>query len=602
MAVYKHQITNQNPIIQEKARYFADSFDFCLSQLGNFGFASLENQRSLFEKIRFHLRDYEPYSSKYITHHLSGPLLSGSNPMLRTYYPNAVKLANQIRAGKYKTPAERVQILSEMDEILRDMENTLLKYALEEVQTVLHCPEPLIEHEHMLELDRAAEIIIPELIFKGHPIKDLDKLIEKIMSNEVKITQNTVKTRFPLPAGLRDQKKTQGTAIAKRNVEEFMNNRTLRQQFDGIYNLYEAELQNKAIFRIINTKSKKKVDKSYGNVRLTNQIKSYLSKDMNAKYRNFFSAEDSLFIEVSLPYVSMEGAARLSKAYIGKSLALFNHYFRVNLLVDFKVTVIKIDGLFSMRSSFSSDWIREINPNKSRREKQLRKLDNPASKRFLHLESLYAEAKTGMLPDEQLGNYWRYLESCFSGMGLTATTMQSVLAEILSNNQLAHAWVPYCQLAMDVLQDNRQQIQDKGITLSYREIMDFMGLEKLNAKWVIQANQYLRHPLLCERYEQFSAKTVGEIYGELYKYYQGILLEAYEQRNAIQHSGMFQQMALDKVLLNLPQVVASLREIICSKILKGKLTSYAEILESLRLPSNKIKRHIKLSKKIIELS
>lgn len=63
---FKNGLTNDHPAVQEKARYFAYYFEFSLSKFGRPGFATLENHRSLLEKIRFRLIHYQAKYDKNI--------------------------------------------------------------------------------------------------------------------------------------------------------------------------------------------------------------------------------------------------------------------------------------------------------------------------------------------------------------------------------------------------------------------------------------------------------------------------------------------------------------------------------------------------------
>lgn len=601
MPLFKSRLTNPNPIIQEKARYFADCFDFILSQLGSFDFPDLENHRSLLEKIRFLLLNFLPTSRKYIEHYSLNKMLAPTDRILKKHYPKAIKIGKLIRAGKYSDSSERQSLLIDLDLIIYDMKVNLLEYAVEDLQTVLHCPEHLESHEHIQIIEQATTMIVSELIFKGHPKKDLGTLIENLLSNEVKLIQNQVYTKFPLPLTI-NQNSGKLSSNLQQEITNFMENRTLRQQFDGITNFYQTTHENKILFKILNTKSKKRIDKSYDNVRLTNQIQPYLTTDINKTYRAFFSVPDQLFIEVSLPVVSANSASQLAREMIGRTIAKFDDFFNIRLLIDYSAMVYRIEGIYSIRFTFDTDWIRENRPIKTRLENKMLKLNNQASNRFLHLEHIYAEAKTGILADLKLSNYWRYFESCFSGLGMNAEQIKNSAALILSNYRITHLWFPYCQLASEVLWENRDHISEPHVQLSYRELVDFLDLNQLNINWVLQANTYTRHPFLTKRFNRFSKKPIAKVKQELYAYYQGILLEAYEQRNSIQHSGQFQQMALDKLLMSFPELVSDLRELFQSQILKGKLITYQEIIAELEIPPTILQRKINKNALITELS
>lgn len=540
------------------------------------------------------------HAKKYIEHYSNNKLLTKNDPLVKAYYIHIIPLLKTLKAGKYRELSERIVLISQLEEIIADMEQSLLKNALKELQDVLHCAEPLAGHDHFQVIDHSVCIFIAELSFKGYPKKDLMKLVERVLSNEIKLVKNKTYTKFPLPKEFFDTDLVE-TPVLNERIERFMSNRTLREQFDGIFNFYQNSADNKILFKVLNTKSKKRVDKTYDNIRIITNVKSYLSADMNEKYREFLISKDAIFIEASVSAASVEGAELLAVEMINRALPKFDIFFNVRLVVDLGITVARINGHFTMRTKFSSEWIRNVNPIKTLTEKKLQRIDNSASRRFLHLESLYAEATTGKLPDIKLNNYWRYLESSLSGMGMGARQIRHIIAQIMCNYHAGHLWFNYCQLASEVLDVHRMNFDNGDIKLTYREIVDFLGLEQLNPQWVVQANKYIEHPFLTRRFGGFSSKTVEQIQLDLLKFYNEILIEAYEQRNFIQHTGIYQQMAVSKLLFPISDIVDKIRYLILSNILKKKYDSYQQIIEHLKITPPKMVKLIKRKALITEL-
>lgn len=257
MFISKSQLTNDNIDIQVKARYFSDSFDFLLAHMGNYGFPSLENHRSVLEKIRFQMANYDPkYSNTYIKHHVSSKLLDKADLLLSKYYKSAIPLIQQIRALNHKELIKRELIISELQSVIDSMDQSLLKNAMEEIHIVLHCEEGLKAHEHVKTIEYACAVIITEFRFAGLTLKEIQGIFDRILSKEITLGKKGVHSRFPLPADLRSEIK--GNVDVKNyysELEVFMENRTLREQFDGIVNLFEStKSQGKVLYRILNLK------------------------------------------------------------------------------------------------------------------------------------------------------------------------------------------------------------------------------------------------------------------------------------------------------------------------------------------------------------
>ena len=67
-----------------------------------------------------------------------------------------------------------------------------------------------------------------------------------------------------------------------------------------------------------------------------------------------------------------------------------------------------------------------------------------------------------------------------------------------------------------------------------------------------------------------------------YNFYFNVLTETYEQRNFIEHAGIHNGKAVEKVLLILPQVVSKLCSLIIEELIDGKYNNFKELIEKLK--------------------
>ena len=298
MYIFKNQLTNQNQDIQDKARYFADSFEFTLKHMGKYGFSSLENQRSLCEKILFQFINYDPaYSNSRIHHYAINPLLNPKDLIMKSYYSSFHNFIVKLRGGKYKVYDERQALIQELHLLNSELQSSLLKNAMKEIQMILHCPQGLSSHDHVATIDYATAIIISEFIFTGFQLKDIRQLFGKILSRDIKLNKGRVNIDFPLPKELHETEFSKKTAKSYHKVlTTFMEKRTLREQFEGISNFYNNNSsENKVLFKVLNLQSKRKISKAYGNVKLTTSCKSYLRSKSHEIVRQFVEDEKLYF-------------------------------------------------------------------------------------------------------------------------------------------------------------------------------------------------------------------------------------------------------------------------------------------------------------------
>lgn len=596
MFISKSQLSNDNSDIQDKARYFSDSFDFLLAHMGNYGFPSLENHRSVLEKIRFQLADYDPrFSNTYIKHHIKSKFLDKSDLLLSKYYKSAIPLVQQIRTLTHKDLANRELIITQLGSVIEDMEHSLLKNAMEEIHIVLHCEEGINAHQHTKTIEYACAIVITEFRFAGLAIREIQGIFDRLLSKKITLGKRGVHSKFPLPAVLRSESKPrEEIKNYYAQVEAFMENRTLREQFDGIVNLFEStKSQSKVLYRILNLKSKVPVSKSYGKVKVTTAFKSYVPRKSDSHHRHaFFTGEHQVFIEATVNSIDLVGGEKLAIDLINHELAKFEVYFNCKIVVDYTSMIMKVGKQIATQTKISGQWLRRPVKEKNIAENRLARVGTEASAYFLHLEHLYVQAKTSYLPDLRLTHYWRYIEATFASEGLKSQDMQEYLSEILSNHRIQDVLFDYRQIAEEILWENRHGIVTKKHNLGYHEITKILNGTEISMAWLTGANEIMNHPFLKSRLRALAKVKVSDAHGDMKSHFMDILQEAYEQRNFIQHSGTEHRLALEKLLLTLPGIVESLRQLVLSSIQRKKLVTYAQILADLRKMPAYLSTHI----------
>jgi hypothetical protein len=596
MHLFKNQLTNTDPTVQDKARYFADCFDFYLRHIGTFCFPALESHHSLLEKIRFQLVRYDSYAKKYIQHHAANKLLDSKDRMITGFYKGFIPLIMDIRSHVYTDAVARVRLITEIDSALATLQGTLSQNALAEVIDVMHCPEPLVAHDHLELIDYCTGIIVSEFLLAGFPVKDLEDLMGKVLTKEIKLSNNKPVTDFPLPVSLENSgDKDEDSMLYYERVQKFMENRTLREQFEGIYNWFVAKPKPCIVLvRVMNVSSRDAVNKTYGKVTLTSNPRPVLTGDVKRRVKEFTIKKDQLYFKVTFESHSNDAAELTAFDLINKELSRFENYFGNRLYIDYSGFVIKLADHYYYKISYVAQRIAKPDPQKNRAENAIAKINSQASQIFLQQEALYSLAKMTELKELRVAYYWTYLESFFPMEGVKAEQIQKDVAEILANSNILFVTTELFLTAHEILMAHRYDgIKTPSHELSYLEITKFLSDKHVTNVWLQLAITISNHPFLNTHLKPLLNQKVKTTYPKLRQFYGDVLLETYEQRNFVQHAGIYHTMALDKVLRSLPNMVRDFRALVLDKIKKKPNFSMEEVLADLKKPSSKLTKSIK---------
>jgi hypothetical protein len=300
---FNNQIQNPEQIVTDKVNYFADVFNYILSNLGKPSFPNLENHKSILEKIRFQVENYSTHSSKYINFYFANRYLSLKDPFIRDYYKTDWQTINSFKVAGIQQ--NRKKLLKAIIQLTKIFDKTLFPNALSEIIDCIISTSKLENKRIAYKIDYYTPILISEFIFSGFPKKDLQKLFDKILSTKVEIQNNKVKTDIPLPTSLLKfkYKKPEKPELFYNKINKYLKTRTLKQQFEGIYHLYKNSLKEKTfIFYLNNIKALQPINIQIGEVRFSNQIKkeNINEKGIRKEYRAFFNEKGKLFVQISL--------------------------------------------------------------------------------------------------------------------------------------------------------------------------------------------------------------------------------------------------------------------------------------------------------------
>jgi hypothetical protein len=405
-----NQITNPEQIVADKVNYFADLFDYYLTNIGRPSFPTLENHRSLLEKISFQLNNYSTHSTKYINLYFRNSYLTLKDPIINEFYTNAWQVINSLKVKGVQN--ERNKITFEIKKLIKKLDKTLFFNSLTKIIECIVSYDKLENSNIKTKLEYYTPIIISEFIFAGFPIKDLEKLFDKILSTKVEIQNNKIKTEIPLPSSLAKYryKADVPPEVFYIKINRYLKKRTLQQQFNGIYHFYQNSLKEKTfIFYLNNARALQPIDLWIGNVRFSNQITSenINKRGIKKEYRDFFKWKDKIYVQTTViennNIIAKENAVR----EINNAVNYFNACLKKRAYLFLDDFIIKdLDQNFRHTSTLiplhqedleklSDDNVYEV----------LKNHKNDLVKKYLELDKIYMYANVSDYKENKITNF-----------------------------------------------------------------------------------------------------------------------------------------------------------------------------------------------------
>lgn len=590
---FSNQIINKEQIVADKVNYFADVFDYFLSNMGKPTFPNLENHKSLLEKIRFQLDNFSNHSTKYINSYFKNKYLTSKDPLISEFYKNEWQRINLLKVGGIQP--NRKKLLKEINNLIAKLDKTLFINALSRIIDCIISGFKLGNDRITFKLEYYTPIIISEFIFSGFPKKDLEKLFDKILSTKVEIQNNKVKTDIPLPGSLLKLKyrTIDKPEIFYNKINNYLKTRTLQQQFEGIYHLYKNSLRERTfIFSINNIRALHPIDIQIGDVRFSNQIRkeNITKRGIRKEYRTFFNGKDKLFVQTTLnennDLIGKEKAVRkinntinYLNSCIGKKAYLHQDDF---IIKDSDQNIRHRSILLPLHTDdlekLAKDNVYDLLKNR----------ESALLKRYFELDKIYFYAVTSEYKENKVTNYWRFLESFFESEDYKSPKVIRSVSSILSKNCQPQFIMDYFDLTYQILWSSYIKYPPKGgdglnsfLEIPENELKDLMNPGPLDQINFERLNEILNHPFVNHKLKWYMT-TSNDIKTNLaFEFYQNILSETFEQRNYIEHSGIFYDKSLDKILLSLPKIVRDFRSLIVNELSIKQYKNFSEVITTI---------------------
>lgn len=583
---FKNRVTHENDNYAKKISFFADCFEFTILNLGSIGAHPLENHRSLLAKIRFQLDNYTTYSKKYIVHYFKNSYLQSKDEVIEKYYSHEYKLLRTAKGkceknGNYSDENSRVELISSIDQLLAAMENTLFTNSLDRVIRAILCEYPLEgKHDHVKIFEYYTPILVTEIAFAGFNLKDLRDIIRIISEKEITIEYETVNTKAILPSDLLELKgKTEDFFNA---ASEYLKNRNLKQQLEGIYLLLKNNIRSRTLlFQIGSVRAFEPFTFEYLGVKFFNKVTEQYDF-AKERYKSFFP-EAQAFAEVTVLAGDEFTALIMAERKINDALNYFNAVFQINARLDVfryilqdnekQTLAVKYAGVIHRSDSHRFD--------DAKIETYLKGVDNQLARKAILLDMIYFQALGAGRSEDKLLHFWRYLESFFDYDGYNAEEVIEKVSMIVGNDSVTSYIFFVHNLAWYILTGTPSRNGHEYFHISEQELSDHLKSKPIDQVNFNRLNEIIRHPYVSRQISWFLETSDHDKISNGTSFYSNVLFETYEQRNLLEHSGLFYDKSVQKLVQPLEKLTHKFRSIITREIKTGAYKNFKDLIDHL---------------------
>lgn len=593
-----HWLTNNNPNLQEKMRYFSDYFVFVNQWLGRLPGVPFDNPQSLIHKIIYQLENNIQRAPGYFENHYK-QLIRFYQPFLISHYPAFAEIEtlysayNQCPAKetpRVKWLIDHPDLLDRLKSLEQIFERELFEKMFLLIVKYIKCSHPLSEHKTDLEF--CTQVLVSLFRLNGHSEKQVAKYIDRILSSSI--------YDVPLDLEMYDEEKNEAF---RTEAQDFIRNRDFDKQFKGLENLMINRKKRKGLFIfaiddvVLHEKLKANFKHTIDKVtfiipthtELKSLRKSVRENDKTSAYKmhSLFFGKNKLLCFIETTFETKKDASFEAMKAIEPELLLLNLYLDTKLVIKPKnflwvnkigsdlwsgsrdLMKVKIEHISEM------DWkLFQENPFDLLKEK-----DFEGKLHFLQNEKTFAKAMT----EKDLSSFWQYVENLFWLQNTPNKAIQDKFTGILLQTihrfkgdfllGIGHLCHPYelDSFADEVTSDKDllKQLQN-ALCDKYHHAFDFSPYLPVIKHTFLNSMMTLSHEVAATNYKQ-----------EWKEYFASIILELYEYRNVLLHSGQVNPYSNIKMNDLVPDIINNGRWGVIDACLTMDNKTFNQILEAL---------------------
>lgn len=570
-------VSNNNTLIEQKINFFADYYQFAVSNIGQSDYIEVENYLSLIEKILFQIDTNLDNCPKYIDSYLLHPLFQKENKYFKDY-TNYTTVSNLFEEYKVKGKSDKKKGWIQESEIFApslkkfktELKRGMFKKSIKEIISFLTCDHSISEHQD--DLIHNTNIIVSEFLLNKRAKKDVAKTFSKILSRDIET--------FPFQETFLKKNKER---LVKAKTE-YLENITFEQQFNGIYYfLKEKPKKLYFIYRVYGITAEESFHFKYNRVTFShpkhkkfNALYDSVKKEKFPIKQEFLSCKDLILAFVKVNYFSREIAEKEALYTISKELKFLDLLCKTNGRLE-KSSYLTTSQ-FKKFGGLDRGDVRRIFTNNETTLKRnnpfafLKGANERCKSHFLKHEHIYIN---GTSPE----NYWQYIESLLPKE--TTKDKIDIIASLLTlnatsnENRIIEAYIKHCISPFNTPHESLNILGEKQ--------MEYYNQRKQDFK---QLSNEIDHPFLNIMFAKRLDCTIS--YGYRKEYYKRILWECYAQRNSIIHSGSANEKALILLDSTIPKLIQRFRVVLFDGMQKYKECNFEELIENLKAEADEL--------------
>lgn len=573
--------------IEKKVNFFADYFKLLNKNLGKYSYFEFETPLSLCSKVVFQIENNSEHVIGYLNHYLKHNFFIANDFTISFKYYKKLRplIDDYLKEGEGQKKSKEIDkknkwiinnpnFIKTLKRYIEELERSQLKVAVDLSVSYLLQEKNLESYKNKIKY--LTQVIVADLRFSGKSDDSINNLINLIMSRNPK--------KFPLPRHISNQK---NKANYEEIVRDFLENRSFRQQFNGIYNFKQKEETiGYHLFRIRNLNIANNEKINYEDVEIRNPddpIFDNFRQHPNESRRKFwedFVQPDKISIAITQGYLYQnKKSQKKSIGSIRLAIDFIRNVFEVNSYVDVYnvgMTTDFRDLEFSLTNHNSFYKLGKKDLKKLNEHNMFNNLINNKSKaslRFLSLEKFYRRA----VISNNLSDYWHYLECLISTKGKVKEVC--AYCSILCYQQFFSTNTKYD--IFNFLAGNFSNIQIKSEELVYL-------MNSFDADYIYKrSNDFVSHPIIEELRQLNSGRDCVDCIKNEFWYFYSQFHELYETRNAHIHNGETNKYAQIKLEHTIPALVILVRFVVINELKKYKRIEMEKIIEKIVAKSRK---------------
>lgn len=557
-------LSNPDKLVETKANFFADWFNYFSSNIGKTMEFELENPLSVTDKIIFQLENNPehctPYLNEYFTH---GSITdAGFLNEFITYgeVTTNIDLFNKMTSKARKAFLQNIpcQYIEAFKLFKEELEKRLFKLSLDTIIKYLKCPHDLDYHMHNMKF--LTQVLVTEYLFSGKDRDDIAGAFTKILSSDINV--------FPFPRDI----------VGETLKKEYLNARSLDKQFEGLQNLLEQPgTRWTFFFRTAGVGFGGDFMFRYNEVTIFGKEHERFD-GVKKRFPGFFSGMDNFFISsVSVSFYSYKLGLDEAIAKVRQELVYVSDILKCGLIVDSSGNfLVEADG------KVDAAWSSENFGKKFNADIHERLTDNPfhflaackgnAVNHFLGLEHIITDASYR----KSLSGFWHYIETLMQGWKKEGNLFEKLSTIILLDESELRKSVVVRKLLNTF---NYFGLPGHMFGLGMEDLRE---IEKsLSSNIIPAAVRKIDYPFIKDIVSYYGQVVTVDGLKSAKAYYSRILREAYAHRNFYIHNARGNEKLNLKLTHTLPGMIVRFRWLLFDLLKNNTTLEFDDLIDTL---------------------